>query len=61
MNTITIKEIATAVGVSVSTVRRREKDWGLDEARSHASRHARLYFRRKATEILFKAGVLIPH
>jgi DNA-binding XRE family transcriptional regulator len=58
MNTITKKEIAELAGVSLRTVVRREKEWGIFAARSKASRRPILYFRARVERLLAAFGVI---
>lgn len=58
MNTITRKQIAAAVGVSVDTVARRERDWGLDKCRSRAKARPVLYFREKVSRTLLEQSII---
>ncbi len=58
MTTITRKEIAAAAGVSVRTVIRRERAWGLISCRSTASARPILYFRGESLAALTRAKVL---
>ena len=52
---ISRKELAMMCGVSVSTVKRKEKVWGLSECRSGANKSTALFFRSKAIAALKKS------
>jgi hypothetical protein len=56
--TVTRKEIATAAGVSVSTVIRKEKKWGLDKLRSKAVESEVRFFRAQASRHLIAISVI---
>jgi len=56
---ITRKEIASAAGVSVATVIRREREWGLRECRSKASERPILYFRPRVNAELMRRAVIV--
>lgn len=56
--TVTRKEIATAAGISVDTVARRERDWGLDSHRARGCKKPIIYFREQASELLLKLRVI---
>ena len=56
--TVTIKEIAAAAGVSVDTVRRRKKKWGLDKCQSRATRIPIAFFTQEASEVLIKHRII---
>jgi hypothetical protein len=57
-NNFTRKEIADMLGVSVRTLIRREKEWGLDRCRSNASISPYLFFRKRTLEILKEHGLI---
>lgn len=56
--TVTIKEIASAAGVSEDTVRRRRKDWGLDKCQSMATKIPIVFFTQKASEVLIRQRII---
>lgn len=55
---ITRKEIASAAGVSEDTVRRRQKEWGLNKCKSEAIKQPIAFFRDKANRELIKRRVI---
>lgn len=55
---IAIKELASAIGVSEDTVRRRMKDWGLDECVCAAYKKPLLLFREAASDALLERKVI---
>lgn len=57
---ITRKDIARAIGMSVKTVERKAKEWGLEDEDcvSSASGHTRLYFRDVASRKLIRRRVI---
>ena len=58
MNTVTRKDIATAAGMSVKTVARHERNWGIHTCRSNASRREALYFRDGVNSRLIPAKII---
>lgn len=56
--TISRKEISSAAGVSDDTVRRRQKEWGLDKCRAHGTKIPVTFWRDKANRVLLKKGVI---
>lgn len=56
--TITLKELAAAIGVSEDTVRRRMKDWGLDQCICAATRRPLVFFKEQAGAALLKLKVI---
>jgi len=56
--TITRKEIAQAAEISVDTVARREREWGLHRCRSRANGRPILYFRKKANHALLSRRLI---
>jgi hypothetical protein len=55
--TITLKELASKIGVSTWTVKRKEAKWGLDKFRSPASDYP-LWFRPEASKLLLSKGII---
>jgi len=58
MNTVTLKEIADAANVSVDTVRRNLKRWGLSKCRSKAREYPMIFFRGQASDALLRHRVI---
>lgn len=56
--TLTRKEIASMTRTSISTVIRRERDWGLDKCKSRATKKPIQYFGQKALEALRGSGAI---
>lgn len=56
--TVTRGDIAAASGCSKSTVRRKEKEWGLDDCVSAATKHPKQFFTEQASEALIKRRVI---
>jgi len=57
-NTITLKELAAAIGISEDTLRRRVRDWGLELCYCAATRRPVQFFRDQASEALLKLKVI---
>jgi FixJ family two-component response regulator len=55
---MTRKEIAAQLGVSVDTVERHEKKWGLDKLRSRVCQKPVLYWRQRTITLLTNRGLL---
>lgn len=55
---ITRKEIAAELGVSVDTVERHEKLWGLDKVRAKTPQKPVAYWAGKVRALLTKRGLL---
>jgi FixJ family two-component response regulator len=55
---MTRKEIAAQLGVSVDTVERHEKKWGLHKLRSGVCRKPVVYWRHRAITLLTNRGLL---
>lgn len=55
--TLCRKEVAFMLGVSVCTLKRREREFGLDRARTRASRNPILYDRDKVLAVFLTLGV----
>lgn len=59
MRTITRKQIADAAGVSLRTVQRKEKKWGLDKCRSNGCERPITYIPEKASSLLISLDVIL--
>lgn len=57
--TLTRKEIAALLGVSVMTVIRRSKEWQLEKFRCKASRRPLLYWRAAVVESFSQRGLMV--
>jgi len=57
-DTITVKEIASVLNVSQDTVRRRRKQWGLEECRCRMVLKPITFFRMAASEALVRSKVV---
>jgi hypothetical protein len=58
MRTVTRKEIADAAGVSLRTIQRKEKKWGLDKCRSNGCERPITYIPEKASRVLISKDVI---
>ena len=57
-DTLTRKEIADAIGVSIDTVERKESEWGLDKCRCVRTSKPILFFKSKVVSRLMRAKVI---